>query len=478
MATCLPVGRKHVFTDWSFVEAGYGVAWSGAPRPSLMPTGVRLVHFRPTLQPEPILLGERPWEKLFINAYSTWFEDEGRFRLYYEAFAEYSKGDFSTRLCYAESDDGVHWTRPSLGLVPFDGSTDNNIVGAPENFLGRSPHGAHVHKDPSAPSAERYKLVHCAGDDQGMFVAAAVSPDGLRWTPLEEPILRWASDTQTVIFWDEACRHYQGYFRGWPTGNLWHDRRTVDHAVSQDFRHWPNPTFCMVTDANDPPGTDIYTNSAQPWPGAQDAYLAFPCFYPRTSDTMETHFWVSRDGALWQRPSREPLLSAGQPGSDTYAGVVAGQGLIETTPGEWSLLAARRLMTHNETHYEDGWKDRGGLWRATIREDGLMAVEAEAHGEFWTVPFEWPGDRLEINAWTHFGGEVRVGIEVQGEDAPAGFGAEDCDPATGDATRTEGPPWHTMTWRGSSDLAPLRGRTVRLHWKLLRGRLYAFRACA
>ena len=30
--------------------------------------------------------------------------------------------------CFATSEDGIHWDRPSLGLVEYDGSTDNNIV--------------------------------------------------------------------------------------------------------------------------------------------------------------------------------------------------------------------------------------------------------------------------------------------------------------------------------------------------------------
>ncbi len=469
MSARLALDKKHVFIDWSFTEAGYGVAWGGSPRPELMPYGVRLVTFRPTLRPEPVIVPERPWESHFINAYSTWFEDEGRVRLYYEAYSEYGKGDFSARLCYAESVDGLHWERPSLGLVEFDGSRDNNIVYAEENSGGLSPHGAHVHKDPSAPAPERYKMVFCASDREGAYVAGAVSPDGIHWTPLEQPVLRWASDTQTVVFWDEAHSHYKGYFRGWPTSSLWSGRRTVDHAVTEDFRKWPQPRICMVTDANDPPGTDIYTNSAQPWPGAENTYLAFPCFYLRTADTMETHLWLSRDGTLWNRPMRAPLLPAGPPESRHYAGLVAGQGLIQATPGEWSMLVAPRTMTHNETHYEGGWHDHGGLWRATIREDGFIAVEAEALGEFWTVPFLLEGDRLEVNAWTHFAGEVRCGVEVQDGEQPRGLGVDDCDGVTGDAL------WKTVTWNRQDDLSALRGRTVRLHWRLTRGRLYAFR---
>ena len=30
-------------------------------------------------------------------------------------------------MCYAESDDGVHWVKPELGLVDFKGGTKNNI---------------------------------------------------------------------------------------------------------------------------------------------------------------------------------------------------------------------------------------------------------------------------------------------------------------------------------------------------------------
>jgi len=30
--------------------------------------------------------------------------------------------------CYAESDDGIHWIKPNLGLYEFHGSKNNNIV--------------------------------------------------------------------------------------------------------------------------------------------------------------------------------------------------------------------------------------------------------------------------------------------------------------------------------------------------------------
>ena len=37
------------------------------------------------------------------------------------------------RLLLAKSKDGVHWTRPKLGLVDWNGSTANNLI----KFIGK-----------------------------------------------------------------------------------------------------------------------------------------------------------------------------------------------------------------------------------------------------------------------------------------------------------------------------------------------------
>ncbi len=470
--TRLRPGRKHVFLDWSLVEAGYGVAWRGTPRPSFMPYGVRLVAFRPRLHSGPVLFAEHPWENLFINAYATLMADTTpggrRFRLYYEAYSGYDRGDFSARLCYAESDDGLHWEKPTLGLIPFQGSTDNNIVFADKLTLGRGAHGAFVFRDPHGKPQERYKMVHCANDDKGQIVAGAVSPDGIHWRALEKPVLRYTSDTQTVVIWDEDTEMYRGYFRGWPR-DLWPRRRTVDCAATPDFYSWPQPRTCLTTDANDAPDVDIYTNAYIRWPGAQDAHLMFPCFYRRATDLMETHLAVSRDGWVWQRPMRAPLIPAGAPESEQIAGNMAACGLVETMPGEWTMLVGLRMQTHNETHYEPGFTWQGGLWRATIREDGFMAVEADAQGEFWTVPITFAGHRLAINAWTHFGGMIQAGLENESGQPIHGRGLAECDPISGDAL------WQTVSWKGETDLSGLEDKPLRLHFKLTRGRLHAFR---
>mgnify|MGYP003315303534 CR=1 FL=1 len=72
-----------------------------------------------------------PWEGS-NNGYITIFKDDAKYRMYYRAVAGTgtpASGDgWIMNGCYAESDDGIHWTRPNLGLVEFNGSKHNNIV--------------------------------------------------------------------------------------------------------------------------------------------------------------------------------------------------------------------------------------------------------------------------------------------------------------------------------------------------------------
>ena len=43
-----------------------------------------------------------------------------------ESVTEHSTGE--SVVCYAESKDGLHWEKPSLGICEYNGSTDNNII--------------------------------------------------------------------------------------------------------------------------------------------------------------------------------------------------------------------------------------------------------------------------------------------------------------------------------------------------------------
>jgi len=396
-------------------------------------------------------------------------------------------------LAYAESSDGINWVKPNVGSIEFLGSKENNLVYALDLALGRGAHGATVFKDPSAPDNERYKIIHMGKQNDALGIFGAVSPDGLNWTALEEPLVNnFMSDTQTIARFDPDKGKYVGYFRGWRgyEAAKWHGRRAISYSETEDFRNWPTPEVIVEPDLNDAPEVDIYTNGYTPWIGAHNAHLMFPAFYQRTNDTTEIHFYTSRDGKQWQRPLRDAIIYPGQPGTHWEGGVYAGCGLVSLQPNEVSLLIGPKWHTHNETHYEEGRPDnppdRGYLSLATWRKDGFMSLEAKSVGAFTTAPIVFEGSQLKINSWTRFGGVIRVEVIdpetdiytsqptvnsyldfESNTDALTDFGFKDCDLITGNT------PEQIVTWNGNSDLSALAGKPIRLRFWMSRARLFS-----
>jgi hypothetical protein len=116
--------------------------------------------------------------------YGTVLHDGGRFRMWYYSLSWKDRpGQFREGpICYAESADGLHWTKPKLGQVLFKGSFDNNAIALPEE----STEGAFVIKDEDERDSRcRYKMVYenLPSHRKHMSVRTATSPDGLHWTP-------------------------------------------------------------------------------------------------------------------------------------------------------------------------------------------------------------------------------------------------------------------------------------------------------
>jgi hypothetical protein len=364
--------------------------------------------------------------------------------------------------------------KPRIGTVDFLGSTDNNLVYGLGLSLGRGAHGATVFKDPNGTADERYKMVHMGREDGKLCVFGAVSADGLRWRPVEKPLLTdYMSDTQTVVAFDEEKGCYVGYYRGWKglEHGKWHGRRTIAYAETEQFGTWPVPQTIVAPEVLDHPGADIYTNAYSRWPEAANAHLMFPAFYERELDTLQVHVLTSRDGLRWERPSRDPVIRDGEPGSDWEGGVYAGCGLVSLRPGEWALPIGPKWHTHNQGHFQEGRPadppNQGYLCPAVWREDGFTSLEAEVEGGCTTVPLTYSGGQLRINAWTRFAGEVMVELATASGETIEGRAFSDCDRITGDALS------QTVTWNGASDLSSWAGQAMRLRLRLRRARLHA-----
>ena len=70
-----------------------------------------------------------------VQFYGSVVRADGKFRLWYVAVDRHllewatPKQNFAIwRPAYAESEDGIHWTKLNLGLVEYQGNKDNNLI--------------------------------------------------------------------------------------------------------------------------------------------------------------------------------------------------------------------------------------------------------------------------------------------------------------------------------------------------------------
>ncbi|MFH1265580.1 MAG: hypothetical protein ABIK89_07610, partial [Planctomycetota bacterium] len=193
---------------------------------------------------------DAPWEGTG-SGYHSVFRDGDLYRMYYKAWhLDVSDGKLNTGAhplycCYAESDDGIHWRKPELGLHEFNGSKANNIViasGKIGNVDADAGHPA-VFKDenPDCPPDARYKAILRSAGPRGLLPFK--SPDGIHWSPMSDaPVITdGAFDSQNLAFWDPFRREYRAYWRiftaGTTTEKVWKPTgyRAIRTATSPDF---------------------------------------------------------------------------------------------------------------------------------------------------------------------------------------------------------------------------------------------------
>ena len=168
-------------------------------------------------------------------------------------------------VCYAESKDGIHWSKPSLGLVEFNGSKENNII-----WEGVGSHNFTPFKDtnPNCKAEEGYKAI--GRGEGGLFVFK--SRDGIHWSLMhDQPVItKGAFDSQNLAFWDGTRGEYREYHRDFRNG------RDIRTSTSRDFLHWSEPVFLNYS-----PGrvSQLYTNQVIPYYRAPHIFLGFPTRY-------------------------------------------------------------------------------------------------------------------------------------------------------------------------------------------------------
>ncbi len=458
---------------------------------------------------EVVLVRDAPWEGAG-SGYTSVFRDGSRYRMYYKAWQRtpgpgVPNTDGNPLLCaYAESDDGIHWRKPELGLHAFNGSTANNIViasGVIGDFEIDAGHPA-VFKDgnPAAPADARYKAVVVAKPVAGrtgprglMFLK---SPDGLRWSPLSsQPVITdGAFDSQNLAFWDAEQQVYRAYWRYFDRGTSdqpFVGLRSIRTAISHDLIHWEQQANLTFGSA---PQVQLYTNQVLPYPRAPHLLLGMPMRYidrgwseeMRALPDREHREWraaqnqrlgtaltdafliASRDGVAFKRWP-EAFLRPGPERTGTWSygqQCVAWQ--IVTTAGD-TPGAPDELSLYADESYWSG-APGSSVRRYTLRLDGFVSVHApESGGELVTRPIRFTGRQLSLNVSTSAAGSVQVELQdAEGHPLP-GFTLAESEALFGDS------PDRLVRWRGvGHDVSSLVGRRIRVRFVLSDADVYSY----
>ena len=406
-------------------------------------------------QPDPaekVMTFEAPWEGPYCD-YFTVFRDEDVFRMYYATHPEGAfDSDTDQFTCYAESTDGIHWTKPALGIVEYQGSKVNNIINRGWTAHNFSPF---IDTRPGTPVEEGYKAV--GGHARVGGLKAFASADGLHWRLLaEEAVITKGSypepvgfDSQNIAFWDSQRATYVAYFRVKYNG-----MRAIGTSTSEDFVHWSDPQLVEVEAASQ---EHLYTNATTPYFRAPHLYLSFPMryapghpsFIPKTKSACDAVFMFSRDGKRFTQLT-EPFL---------WPGPEKGNWTKHSNMPAWGLLATSEteLSVYYTQHY---YLPTAHLRRGLLRTDGFVSLHApHSGGEFTTKPLVFSGDRLILNFRTSAVGSVRVAILDQEGNPLDGFELDECPEIYGDEIA------RTVSWESAGeDLAKLKGQSVRLHF--------------
>jgi len=138
------------------------------------------------------------------------------------------------RLLQARSTDGRTWTKPSLGVVEYRGSTDNNICDLPIN--GHLQAAVVLYEPDDPDPAKRFKLSY-ETEVLDKRMAVAFSADGITWVP-------FAGNPVGPYFFEQAGgtkfngAYYvngQGFAGHYAAAGF--ARQLVTH-VSYDFETW------------------------------------------------------------------------------------------------------------------------------------------------------------------------------------------------------------------------------------------------
>ncbi len=492
---------------------------------------VRQFHRPVRSTDNPIIWADRPWERggggVYLFGGSVIYDEEdGHFKMWYRTSLPLEGSDTRRsrepeggyKACYAVSDDGVHWEKPSLRQTDFKGSKHNNIL--PPAIGGmKQIRRPNLIKDYDEPDPDRrYKMIYMDSFQGKWALSKGFSRDGIAWRMnvgvphvFEPPV----APNGILFGWDPRRSEYVHYHRksgmvpADVDGRLVRKKHAVMRSSSPDFENWGDTRESLTPSDTDPPN----------WSPSHAVDLAGVLYtddlYVGTVDTAASHhvedsldnLWnpfrrhefaeyrtelvTSRDGVMWHRavPFWE-FMPSGSWGAWDRDHVGLAKPIVYNDEVLFYYSGSNVPMGSNTPDHpladvintiRDGQWMAHAIGLAKMRLDGFASIDAyHETGTLTTKPLVFDGERLEVNVRAPdkpFGAEETPGtpygtlsaeILDRGGRTIEPFSVERCDTFTGDALR------HTVTWNGSPDVSPLAGETLALRFHLRNAALYSF----
>ena len=370
----------------------------------------------------------------------TVLRQAGKFRMWYiavsrEGYLHPSSGrdiDFrGWRVAYAESNDGIHWTKPNLGIEEFRGNRNNNLVGMPAGFRGYD--AAVLYESEEADPSRRFKMLalltkfgeYTLSTAKSAYVPL-YSADGLRWRVAEEVL----TGNSKVIAADDLVRMEGTGLYKW--GGLYHlSGQGAAHAPvdiygryiqifqSPDFLHWSHmPAMAFARYPQ-------YRRPAKPDPAAEgdaieqthlgvtawnrgNVLLGLTGMWHGTGDwrtvTHDLGFLISNDGLHFREPVPDFLFArVGEDGRDwDIGGLSQGQGFENV--GDKTYIWYGQMDQRQGTFTGQPWKREGGV--------GLLLLDRDRFG---SLSLRDPNNSAGfITSDLKVSGPVRIALNADG----------------------------------------------------------------
>ncbi len=402
----------------------------------------------------PLIVREHPWEGSGLHMGGSVLRDPGtgRFRMWYSVFNRHAyenKLPFSYNVCYAESDDGLTWRKPALGVFEYNGSTSNNCI-----RLGTDKtQNIDVCLNPT-PSLHPGRLLSIHNQRGGVFVS--VSDDGYSFRRLQEkPAISYHSDTHNNFVFDEARGRWLLYCR--PRAFAGDHKRRVSVQTSTDLREWTHERTILVpteTEAQEYYGMTVFRRG--------DMFFGVAQIYEREKGRLYAELAWSGDGEHWDMQPRHPaLLDVGEAGAWDAGMVGLAESPVVSGDELWFYYGGFALP--HDTKLENVC----AIGLAIAERDRLLGMRPRGKeaGTILTRPFFPKGRELTVNARAR--GRLTAEVRTDNNRPVPGFGLSDCDAVTRSGFA------QPVRWKGRG-LGECPETEVRLLFRLEDAELFTF----